>query len=158
MRYILSDNEKQHFIEVCNNSESMIQASRILGYNFNTFKRLAIQLDCYKTNQSGKGTHKNKPKKYSTKDILNNKCVGYGTYKLKARLIDEGYIEDKCSVCGWDKKPEGNRYTPCELHHIDGNNDNNNLSNLQLLCPNCHSLTKNYRFRKIRATNVETVS
>lgn len=30
------------------------------------------------------------------------------------------------------------------MHHIDGNYKNNNLSNLQLLCPNCHSQTDNY--------------
>ena len=30
------------------------------------------------------------------------------------------------------------------LHHIDGNHLNNELSNLQLLCPNCHSFTDNY--------------
>lgn len=29
--------------------------------------------------------------------------------------------------------------------HKDGNNINNNLSNLELLCPNCHALTDNYR-------------
>ena len=28
---------------------------------------------------------------------------------------------------------------PLELHHIDNNHHNNNLSNLQLLCSNCHS-------------------
>ena len=32
-----------------------------------------------------------------------------------------------------------------ELHHIDGDTTNNELSNLQYLCPNCHALTKNYR-------------
>ena len=32
----------------------------------------------------------------------------------------------------------------CQLHHIDGDNTNNELSNLQILCPNCHSQTENY--------------
>ena len=31
-----------------------------------------------------------------------------------------------------------------ELHHIDGNRYNNELDNLQILCPNCHSLTPNH--------------
>ena len=31
-----------------------------------------------------------------------------------------------------------------ELHHIDGDETNNELTNLQYLCPNCHSLTENY--------------
>lgn len=32
---------------------------------------------------------------------------------------------------------------PLEVHHIDGNCTNNKEENLQLLCPNCHSLTPN---------------
>lgn len=31
-----------------------------------------------------------------------------------------------------------------QLHHVDGNNKNNTLDNLQMLCPNCHSQTENY--------------
>ena len=31
-----------------------------------------------------------------------------------------------------------------QLHHIDGNPNNNSLDNLQLLYPNCHSQTDNY--------------
>ena len=32
-----------------------------------------------------------------------------------------------------------------ELHHINGNHNDNRLENLQFLCPNCHSFTDNYR-------------
>jgi 5-methylcytosine-specific restriction endonuclease McrA len=35
-----------------------------------------------------------------------------------------------------------------ELHHVDGNRFNNELSNLQILCPNCHSLTPNHGKKK----------
>ena len=48
---------------------------------------------------------------------------------------------NSCEICGWN---EVNKYTgnvPLELHHIDGDCTNNNISNLQLLCPNHHSLT-----------------
>ena len=31
-----------------------------------------------------------------------------------------------------------------QLHHKDGNNQNNSLDNLMILCPNCHSQTDNY--------------
>jgi len=33
------------------------------------------------------------------------------------------------------------------LHHEDGDNSNNEISNLCYLCPNCHALTDNYRGR-----------
>lgn len=48
--------------------------------------------------------------------------------------------------CAWDF----NRLTiNVELEHIDGNSENNDLSNLTLLCPNCHSLTSTYKGRNI---------
>ena len=49
----------------------------------------------------------------------------------------------KCECCGlteWLNKPIN-----LEIHHIDGNHNNNELENIQLLCPNCHSYTNNYR-------------
>lgn len=64
------------------------------------------------------------------------------TYKLKTKLLKEGLKENKCEICGiseWNGKP-----LVMQLHHIDGNNKNNSLENLQLLCPNCHSQTENY--------------
>lgn len=36
---------------------------------------------------------------------------------------------------------------PLELHHVDGDRFNNELVNLQVLCPNCHALTDNYSGR-----------
>ena len=51
----------------------------------------------------------------------------------------------KCTKCGWSKiNPYTNRI-PLEVEHIDGNWKNSFEENLDLLCPNCHSLTKTYR-------------
>lgn len=32
----------------------------------------------------------------------------------------------------------------CHLHHKNGNRKDNRIDNWEILCPNCHSLTKNY--------------
>lgn len=37
---------------------------------------------------------------------------------------------------------------PLELEHRDGNSSNNELENLELLCPNCHAQTYRSRNRK----------
>lgn len=37
-----------------------------------------------------------------------------------------------------------------EVHHLDGDRTNNELTNLQLLCPNCHSYTDNFRNKKLK--------
>ncbi|MBP9818021.1 HNH endonuclease [Candidatus Shapirobacteria bacterium] len=50
-----------------------------------------------------------------------------------------------CSVCGWDKLNEFTNLIPLEIDHIDGDYRNNLLSNIRLLCPNCHSLTNTYK-------------
>ena len=39
------------------------------------------------------------------------------------------------------------------LDHIDGNHNNNNRENLRMICPNCHSQTKNYTARNISDEN-----
>jgi hypothetical protein len=47
---------------------------------------------------------------------------------------------------------------PLEVHHIDGDRMNNELTNLQLLCPNCHALTENYRGKNIVIQQKDPVS
>lgn len=53
---------------------------------------------------------------------------------------------DKCEVCGFDKKrPDGS--SKMQMDHIDGDYTNNHISNLRLLCPNCHDDTETYGSR-----------
>lgn len=83
--------------------------------------------------------------KRDTNDYLSNK-IRINTHSLKLRLIKEGVFNHKCYSCGlttWQNTP-----IPIELHHIDGNNKNNSLDNLQILCPNCHAQTDNYCSKK----------
>ena len=52
---------------------------------------------------------------------------------------------DACYICGWNKtNPVTNRVT-LEIDHINGDSENNTEENLRLICPNCHSLTANFR-------------
>jgi hypothetical protein len=48
----------------------------------------------------------------------------------------------KCSHCGYNEFEQG-----LEVHHIDGNRKNNELSNLIVLCALCHRLVTNKVFR-----------
>lgn len=61
---------------------------------------------------------------------------------LKQRLLAAGLKENRCELCGiteWEGKP-----LSMQLHHKDGDGTNNELDNLELLCPNCHAQTDTY--------------
>jgi len=51
----------------------------------------------------------------------------------------------KCRCCGWGEVNQKSGTVPLVLNHIDGDSSNNVLSNLEILCPNCDSLTPTYK-------------
>ena len=83
------------------------------------------------------------PKTPLSEIVYDNLHPNYQTYKLKQRLLKEGVKENRCKVCGIS---EWNGQTiNMELHHNDGDRTNHSLGNLEMICPNCHSQTDNYR-------------
>ena len=126
---------KEYFIETCNNSQSMTQAAIKLGLHFNTFKKYAIEYECYKTNQSGKGIKKNIGSRVNFNEIKTRAGV-------RKRILKENTIENKCNECGileW----QGQKLS-LHLDHINGDRWDHRIENLRFLCPNCHSLTETY--------------
>jgi len=53
--------------------------------------------------------------------------------------------ENKCCKCSWNQLHPITEKVPLEVNHIDGDASNCKENNLELLCPNCHSLTPNFR-------------
>lgn len=115
--------------------------------------KLRIKKDCGNCKNCNKKLNK-KRKKY-----CNNKCQGEYKRDEIFRLIENGdetlhvknyrnfLIEkhgDNCMKCSWNEVNPITRLVPIQLDHIDGDSDNNNLKNLRLLCPNCHSLTPTF--------------
>ena len=53
----------------------------------------------------------------------------------------------KCELCGWGEINPFTNKIPLQIHHKDSDYTNNIEENLQVLCPNCHSLTENFGSR-----------
>ena len=92
--------ETEEFIKICNSSSSMQEASIKLNMHFNTFKRIAIKLGCYQTNQAGIGIKKSWKNKTRIEDILQGKHPEFQTYKLKIKLFESGIKKNECEECG----------------------------------------------------------
>lgn len=122
------------------------------GGNYSTFKRLQQKHNidtshfysgaAFKEKIQSKCGHK---QPIPLENVLTTNS-NYNSDALKKRLIKEGIKIYKCESCGlseWLGKP-----IPLELEHSDGDHSNNLLSNLKILCPNCHAHTPTYRERK----------
>lgn len=93
---------------------------------------------CYAGQQNKKGQHKGTNIYKESANYL-HKNSKIPSARLRAKLVRDGLKEDKCEKCGavyWLGKK-----LPLELHHKDGDHFNNELSNLEILCPNCHSVS-----------------
>ncbi|HNQ21080.1 MAG TPA: hypothetical protein PKI46_08475 [Bacteroidales bacterium] len=69
------------------------------------------------------------------------KNISPGKATIKKYLLS--VQNNMCAHCGiitWN-----NKKIILEIEHKDGNPENNNINNLELICPNCHSQTPTYK-------------
>ncbi|UYE98810.1 HNH endonuclease [Xanthomonas phage XbC2] len=89
---------------------------------------------------------------------LNGDELGFVGKTLQLSKYVRRYLHEiygtSCSNCGWDEKHPSDNRTLTEVDHIDGDASNNLLSNLRILCPNCHSMTETFRARNKNSKRV----
>ena len=145
--------KKEQAEEIVKNCYSIADFCRAVGWkpkgdNYKTFHKYVekynLDTSHFTGQKSNLGNKLNFKKELSAEEYSKSTSIRGQT--LIKKLLKENIKERKCESCGLTEwKGEE---IPLELHHIDGNHFNNDLDNLQLLCPNCHSLTDTYCGRK----------
>ena len=133
----------QELKEIVKNNISFRAVQQALGYS-STNGSIALKLkevfDAKGIDYShfkGQACNKKDEQSYSDFGITNWQGV-------KEKILQERpYKCEKCGISEW----QGQKLL-LQVHHIDGNRYNNTRENLQILCPNCHSLTDNWCYRK----------
>ena len=132
--------KKDEIINMIENHEPKSNICKMLLCKPETLERyLKIMNITYKGNMGLKGKKTDLKRKTAMEYIKKDVVV---IPKLRKKLIEDGIKKEECEMCLL-KEWMGQKIV-LELHHIDGNRFNNDLLNLQILCPNCHSLTPNH--------------
>jgi AcrR family transcriptional regulator len=86
-----------------------------------------------------RGAVRTRPRRRPIEELLR---PGVSRTNLRLRLLADGVKDARCERCGlteWLGEP-----APLQLHHVNGDGQDNRPENLQILCPNCHSQTDSW--------------
>lgn len=138
---------------------SISSIAKKLNCKLDTLKRyladfnISYVIDQGSGNRGKRGNQTANYKSLDTVLVKTNTTPSMKAGRLKEKLFSEGVKQKTCECCGlssWLGEP-----IPLELHHIDGDKTNNTLENLQVLCPNCHAKTDNYRGKNIKSARAK---
>lgn len=147
--------EGNHVVDLIKKSLSYAQVLRELnlvigGANYGKLKRFIKDNNIDISHFTGQAhnvgeNYKHIKNKKPLVDVLKENSF-FTSSHLRKRLINEGVKYEICESCGLTEWL-GQKIS-LELHHINGDNCDNRIDNLQILCPNCHAQTNNYRIKK----------
>jgi hypothetical protein len=129
-------------------TKSNMAAARYLHVSYQHYKRYAKMYKIFEghKNQSGKGIPKflkGTGKEPALLDIIEGRVSSahFSPAKIKYRLIEEGYLLEQCSMCGFQERRVLDYKMPLLLHFKDNNKSNYTRDNIELLCYNHYFLT-----------------
>jgi hypothetical protein len=147
---------KEMVVAAMNKTKSNKAAARYLNVSYLHFKKWAKLYQDAETgqslfekhkNQCGKGIPKflsngNPRKDFALLDLIEGRIdpSSFNPNKIKYRLIQEGYLLEECSVCGFHERRVLDYKMPLILNFKDGNKQHYRLENLEMLCYNHYFL------------------
>ena len=120
------------------------QAAKWLKVSYPTYKKWAKYYNIFEQhkNQKGVGTKKGWASyRIPLEDFFEGKRelpTNYSGKVLKKRMLEEGYLQEECSNCGYNEVNVATQKVCLNIDFIDGNNKNISLDNIRLLCANCY--------------------
>ena len=150
---------KSKVVWAINETQSMRQASQLLGLAYNTFKKYAKLYEVWAPLETNAGIPQRSSgglKPAELEDIFAGKNPSYSSTKLLHRCFREGYLAEECSNCGHDEYRASDMTKPLMLDYLDDNQSNKELSNLRVLCYNCYYLLKMDRLEVEVPANVKS--
>jgi len=158
---------KEQLLAAMKMTKSNMACARYLGISYMHYSRYAksyIDDETGKTlfalhkNQSGRGIRKFLGgKDPDLKAIMDGELYikSYNLNRYKDRLIQEGYIEECCSSCGFNEQRVNDYKAPLLVHFKDKNKMNWKIENIELLCYNCYFLHIGDVFNEKQVKNIE---
>lgn len=148
---------KEEIEQFVKDSKSYAELARKIGYDsaakngsaYRTVHQMIDELNLDTSHFTGQGWNKDN---FDYSRFKYGRAIKNGT-ALAAIVNLRGHKCESCGLSEW----MGKKIT-LEVHHIDGNSLNNELDNLQLLCPNCHSMTDNWKGRGIKKNGTDQIS
>lgn len=140
--YNLTEKEVRYAMSM---TQSNRDAAAYLHIGYEVYKRYASMYfdhDSGKTlfemhkNQKGGKMKKPSHRLATLEDIFEGKYPKYSVPKLKERLIREGYLDERCSICGYDERRISDYSVPLVLTWKNGNKRDHSRDNLELVCYN----------------------
>lgn len=136
--------------EAISQSSTMREAATRLEINFTSFAVRAKKLGLYLPNQGRRGVKRPNGERANAtiplQEILEGKHPQYSTSLLKKRLFKEKIkCDKKCEKCSRRRSVKDT--FSLVLDHKNGVHNDHRLENLQVLCPNCNSMTDTFAGR-----------